>query len=487
MGKDIFISYSRKDLQKTRELVLKIEKETNADCWIDWNGIESGEQFEDVIVNAIDASKLVIYILSANSMESHYAKKEISYAYNTHKKIIPIKIDKCELQGWFLFKFGDLDYIEADNDLQMSKLIRNLNDIFPQNKCTEYKDEHFELSIPTEDSLSNEQLMDIGEDYFYGDNGKDRDINQAILYFKRAGELGNIDAMIRVADLYHKGEQIPTNKEDAFFWYKKAAEFNDGYAYFQLGVYYENGYNVVEVNPSQAFNCFKQSAILESIDGIYKYATCNMYGYGTPVDISEAITNYKILADKNYPNAWNNLGVCYERLGDSTQAFFWYKKAAEENISASQSNVGMYYYYGSGVEQNYQTAVEWFKKAASQNYPDALNFLGVCYENGNGVEKDNSIAVDYYRRAAELGHPFAQNNYGSCLLNGKGLKEDFQLAFRWFKKSASQGNLYGLYNLGFCYENGYGIRINFNEAISCYKLAAQQGLQQAVDKLKEMN
>ena len=107
-------------------LVGDIHEKTNARCWVDWNGIESGDQFVDVIINAIDKVDTVLFILSDNSMTSEFARREIDYARNTGKKIVPVVVDGGKLRGWFLFFFGSVDYIDINSPLQYDKLLRNI-------------------------------------------------------------------------------------------------------------------------------------------------------------------------------------------------------------------------------------------------------------------------------------------------------------------------------------------------------------------------
>ena len=123
---DVFISYSRKDLQQVEPFVKSIEQKTGVKCWIDWSGIESGSQFEEVIVKAIDSVDVVLFFISENSISSDYAKMEVNYAYNTNKKVVPIVLDGKALRGWYLFKFGKVDYIDINNQRQCDKLYRDL-------------------------------------------------------------------------------------------------------------------------------------------------------------------------------------------------------------------------------------------------------------------------------------------------------------------------------------------------------------------------
>ena len=93
---------------------------------MDMDGIESGTQFEDVIIRAIDQSKIVLFLLSKHSMESDWTKDEIRYALNTHKKVLPVNIDGSEPQGWFLFKLAGNDVIDNSDRNQREKMFNDL-------------------------------------------------------------------------------------------------------------------------------------------------------------------------------------------------------------------------------------------------------------------------------------------------------------------------------------------------------------------------
>lgn len=130
--KTIFISYSRKDSYTVLPFVDRLEAETSVKCWIDRIGIESGDQFVDKIVNAIDQADVVLFMLSDNSIASEYSKKEVLYAENSGKKVIPVILDKGSLRGWFLFNFGNTDFIMMNDEEHVRKLFSNLRGWFGQ-------------------------------------------------------------------------------------------------------------------------------------------------------------------------------------------------------------------------------------------------------------------------------------------------------------------------------------------------------------------
>lgn len=128
MKYDVFISYARKDVAEVLAIKQAIEKKVKGiRIWFDINGIESGDEFEDKIIKAINNSSYILFALSPNSIKSQWTKDEVMYAKNTGKKVIPILLRGAKLEGWFLFKFDRIDCIDSTNHLQMDKLIKNLS------------------------------------------------------------------------------------------------------------------------------------------------------------------------------------------------------------------------------------------------------------------------------------------------------------------------------------------------------------------------
>ena len=70
-----------------------------------------------------------------------------------------------------------------------------------------------------------------------------------------------------------------------------------------------------------------------------------------------------------------------------------FKKKAEQGDTKAQFMLGLIYYNGEGVSQDYQQAVHWFTKAAEQGLARAQYNLGFMSENGEGVPKDYQQAV----------------------------------------------------------------------------------------------
>ena len=129
---DVFISYSRKDLDEVSTFVEMLKTRIpTLEVWMDLEGITAADEFDEKIISAIDASSYVIFAVSPNSNSigegsSKWTKKELVYAKNTGKKVIPVLLNGAELNNWFLFEFGRVDCIDSTSTHQIEKLLKNI-------------------------------------------------------------------------------------------------------------------------------------------------------------------------------------------------------------------------------------------------------------------------------------------------------------------------------------------------------------------------
>lgn len=116
-----------------------------------------------------------------------------------------------------------------------------------------------------------------------------------------------------------------------------------------------------------------------------------------------------------------------------------YHLAAKQGEVSAQHGLGLLYYSGECVQQDYQEAAKWSKLAAEQGHADAQNTLGLLYYTGEGVTQDYQEAAKWYRLAAVQGNANAQYNLGNMYYIGQGLAQ-------------SQVAAYALYNLSAAYD-----------------------------------
>ena len=68
----------------------------------------------------------------------------------------------------------------------------------------------------------------------------------------------------------------------------------------------------------------------------------------------------------------------------------------------------------------------------------AQNNLGLMYYNGQGLPQDYDEAAKWYRLAAEQGNATAQSNLGSMYYSGEGVPQDYVQAYMWVSLAASR-------------------------------------------------
>ena len=89
--------------------------------------------------------------------------------------------------------------------------------------------------------------------------------------------------------------------------------------------------------------------------------------------------------------------------GDFATALREFRPLAEQGSVGAQFNLGVMYYNGKGVPQNYKTAVKWFSLAAEQGVAYAQYNLGVMYYKGEGVSQDYVYAHMWWNVVASNG------------------------------------------------------------------------------------
>ncbi len=153
-------------------------------------------------------------------------------------------------------------------------------------------------------------------------------------------------------------------------------------------------------------------------------------------------------------------------------------KSAKQGFVHAQTQLGLCYEMGLGVEKDNEQAVDWLKKAAAQGDPEGQTDLGYHYIKGLGVKKDHKEAVRLFAEAAELGHAKAQTYLGQCYEKGLGVEKDDKRAVHWYAQAAAREHAEAQFNLGSCYENGRGINKNLTIALywyQCVQLIGDKG------------
>lgn len=138
MAEDVFISYARSDLDAATAVRLVLER-NGISCWMDVEGIQSGESFGVEIQEAIEACQVVVFVLSERSQQSRWTRKEITSALNCGKPVLPIAIEKCDIVAPFSFYFSDVQRGTAYQDVaeSLDELVRDVRALMHEDAAAE--------------------------------------------------------------------------------------------------------------------------------------------------------------------------------------------------------------------------------------------------------------------------------------------------------------------------------------------------------------
>lgn len=112
-------------------------------------------------------------------------------------------------------------------------------------------------------------------------------------------------------------------------------------------------------------------------------------------------------ARQGFVKAMADLGVMYFQQQNFTQAYHWFKMAANQGNAYAQNGLGMLYLHIDRYK-NKRKAFKWFKASAEQGNASGLNNLGHMYLRGIGVKKNHAKATELIKQAARKGDKSAQ-------------------------------------------------------------------------------
>lgn len=144
--------------------------------------------------------------------------------------------------------------------------------------------------------------------------------------------------------------------------------------------------------------------------------------------------------------------------------------------SAAQSQLGVMYGQGFGVQRDLNRARELFELSHAQGDAFGAFNLAWMYASGTGVKKNCKKAMAVLHEPAESGNAIAQVNLASLYADGGPCNQrDFEEAIRWYSAAAEQGDALALHSLGAMHARGKGFEQSYKEAMDWYLKAAEKG------------
>lgn len=233
--------------------------------------------------------------------------------------------------------------------------------------------EYFEKAANNDEAGGN---YNLGVMYLKG-IGVKRDVKQAVNYFILAANAGQPKAFFQLAKMFHTGVGLKKNLPMATALYKLVAEWGP-------------------------WSCLSRWALESYLKG----------------DVRKALFLYTRMAELGYEVAQSNAAWILDKYGERSicigesgfctgaerhqraHSLWW--QASEQGNEHAALLIGDAYYYGKGIERDYDRAAEAYMLAKSQSNAQAMFNLGYMYEHGEGLPLDLHLAKRYYDLALEF-------------------------------------------------------------------------------------
>jgi TPR repeat protein len=150
---------------------------------------------------------------------------------------------------------------------------------------------HVENEVP-------EAITCLGTAYHRGGLGLVKNAKKAAKIWKRAVELGDVDAMIFLGELHKTGSGVKLDKKKAERLYRMAADRGDATAQVGLAFLIDS-----EERHEEAFRYYALAADQGYARGEHNLGCCYMAGEGTEVDLGKARYWFERAAAKGYESA----------------------------------------------------------------------------------------------------------------------------------------------------------------------------------------
>lgn len=409
MKHDIFISYKSQDIAVTKAIahIMKLE---DIFCWYAPRNLDNqaaGKDYDDKIVEAIKACKIVIVLLCDESLESEWVKFEVSCAQKNKKFIIPYVIRELTVDNGLLNRLTTKHWIDAypnpekkfnillnNVKLAMSQLIENDKD----------SEDLRNFAIESHQDFENDFDYEEGEVLYAAKETVD-----AVRAFLTSAENDNPKAKKMLCRIFYDLEgNTSIIPNDLWEIIDRQAKLGHCYANFLMHTKYYN------VNESEFIS--------------FEYLK-------------------KAIKDNSIPEAFLRLGIHYGwGIGvkqSHTLEMHYYNKAASMGMATAYSYIGQVYESGNDkFEENIELAIENYNKGAAANNKRALKNLCWLYysnESHKDLDKARAIAQKAIDCGYEEGYVWMGDTYYWTLDSDKMFDiDECEEARQWYKKAATK-------------------------------------------------
>ena len=229
----------------------------------------------------------------------------------------------------------------------------------------------------------------LGMAYATG-NGLEKNDDYSIRWIRAAADRDLAVAQTTLGMKFSTGDGVKKNLQTGIYWLEKAVELGSAEAKLQLRKY--QNYLERMKNPPAVYEPDTQpNSISELANDSIRV-----------IDSNESINSSYAIDLSNNSEPFNDVDQAMSLLvieNNPTEAKAALKNLALDGNTEASRQLAIIHY----KENNFTEAKKWFEKSASRNDVPSLRYLGILYFFGQGVKQDYPAADIWFTQAAKLG------------------------------------------------------------------------------------
>ncbi len=475
-------------------------------CWFGARDIHPGENFQESIVRAIRAAKVMVFVFSANSNNSDEVKKEIVLASQHKLFVIPVRVEDVTPNEAFAYEFATRQWIDLFSDWETS-----LDQLCMQIDAITAMQTPGDGEAPAADAPKRTTRRPAA----------DAPVAAAVVPPPIAPAV-DVDALFEQGNNYAKAGQY----DQAIEQYDQVIKAKPDHANAL-----NNRGNALQAKGSYDMAIADFDRAIQ-VKPDFAAAYCNRgNAYQAKGDLDPAVRDYTVALQlkPDFVVALENRARAYERKGIHDMARKDRAAAAQLKAGAtpqhapgpvpvgqqplgappspavtasnnrmiliiggvvlgallliaiivsaiqgmhpsnSSSQVALNSSASSALSSTSSTAIS-SNPVDTASIADANNRGDAAFKAGDYVG-----AMQAYMIAANQGDSSAEYNVGWLYDNGDGVAQDYSQALHWYTLAANQGDSSAQNNLGELYYYGHGVAVDYTAAAHWYMLSAAQG------------
>ncbi len=265
-------------------------------------------------------------------------------------------------------------------------------------------------------------------------------VNELVNELCKIGAKNVLELNALIQDCFYELDgQMCIDYTKAFDAMSRAAEYDIEYNQMILAHMYEYGIGTEE-NIEEAVKWYRKLAEVGNTDAMGMRAIADSYYRGKGLEENQSIAAewYRKAAELgDVYSEWSAAHINWrnEKYEEAAKGFIKVIDGDGDKYKTdSKYMLGVCYFLGKGVAEDYCTAVKLFSEIAHEE-PAAAFFLGECYRLGKGVEQNDCKAFQNMLFCSQNGNGEmgfrAQQYVVECYRMGRGVEKDEGEAVKW--------------------------------------------------------